>query len=120
MIEATPPYELAKIHLVSALGINADACHIYVGLILFVLAAVVFRKRGVRTWMLIPVIVSAILGEVFDAQHQLNVLGYWEWDKSIHDILNTVLMPVVLYCLLKLRLLTGIDPNPAQSEEALD
>lgn len=120
MIEATPQFESVKIQLVNALGINADACHIYVGLILFVLAAAVFRKRGVRPWMLIPVIVSAILGEILDAKYQIHALGYWEWDKSLRDIVNTVLMPVVLYYLLKLRLLTGMDSNPVPPEEALD
>ena len=112
MIEAPPYFESMKIHLVSSLGINADACHIYIGVLLFMLTAITFRKKGVRSWMLIPVLVAAIGCEVFDAFHQLHALGYWEWHKSARDILNTTLMPMVLYFLLKLRMLTGVETLP--------
>lgn len=112
MIEAPPYFESLKIQIVAALGINADACHIYVGVLIFMLTAIAFRRKGVRLWMLIPVIAAAVMGEVFDAFHQLHALGYWEWHKSLIDIVNTVLMPVVLFLLLKLRVLTGVETLP--------
>ena len=120
MVETVPLFERFKTVLVGAIGIDADGCHIYIGLLLFMSAAIAFRKKGVRAWMLIPVLFSSILGEVFDAFHQMHALGYWEWNKSLMDIFNTNLMPVALYFLLKLRLLTGTEQVTPLSKQALD
>lgn len=101
MIELPSFYEQLKIDIVSYLGINADAVHIYLGLVPFLMIATAFRNRGLHIWMLIPVLLLSLGVEIADASHQLHTLGYIEWHKGFMDLVNTNLSPLVLFFLLR-------------------
>lgn len=42
----------------------------------------------------------------------LRSLGYWRWDASLHDIVNTVAWPAVLTCLARYTRLTRSEKEP--------
>jgi hypothetical protein len=98
-------FQTAKLALVENLGLSRDACHVYVGLILFLVPLLVLPKRRAAglAWML--VLLAALAGEALDRSEDLRLLGYWQWRESIHDLWNTLFWPTVLYLLFRFRLL---------------
>ncbi len=95
--------------IVAASGLDKDALHIYVGVSLYLLSLIVLRpfikKLGARGMMaLIIVTIIALLGEYLDNKPTLikaglNGLSDKEIRASIHDLINTCLLPYVLYFL---------------------
>jgi hypothetical protein len=98
-------FQSAKMALVEHLGVSKDACHIYVGLGVFLLATVVLRTRrgSLIPWLL--VLLVAAVGEFLDRYDDLHQIGYWRWQESAHDLLNTLFWPTVLLVLFRLGLL---------------
>ena len=95
--------------IVAASGLDKDALHIYVGVSLYLLSLIVLRpfikKLGARGMMaLIIVTMIALLGEYLDNKPTLIKAGLKglsdkEIRASIHDLINTCLLPYVLYFL---------------------
>lgn len=93
----TSTFQSIKLSLVSASGLSKDALHIYIGMGVFVLSAVLFRK-SIGSWLPIGfVLLAAILGEALDLRDNLGSLGAWRWKASVHDLINTSFWPVVLF-----------------------
>ncbi len=98
-----------KINVIEITGLAKDALHIYVGVGVYLLCLIVlrpiFKKQGIRASLaLIVVIGIALLGEYFDNRHIIVPKGIWELKgidirASIHDLINTCLLPFVLYAL---------------------
>ena len=88
-----------KLHLVYSTGLSKDALHIYVGLIVFFLSAILFRKPLRAALPLTMVSVAALAGEAVDAWDDIASAGHWQVGASVHDMLNTMFWPVIL-CLL--------------------
>ncbi|KQT31050.1 hypothetical protein [Methylophilus sp. Leaf414] len=97
----TSAIQSIKLAIVAATGLSKDALHIYVGLAVFLVAAIVFRKplRSNVPWFV--VVSVAITGEVLDMRDDIASLGYWRWGASLHDILNTLFWPSVFLLLAK-------------------
>lgn len=99
----------AKLFIIATLGLSKDALHIYVGLSVFLITALVLRKslRSFLPWL--AVLLVALAGESLDAFDDIQSLGHWRWGASIHDIVNTLFWPTVLLCLARFshRLDTG-------------
>lgn len=95
--------------IVAVSGLDKDALHIYVGVSLYLLSLIVLRpfirKLGTRGMMaLIIVTMIALFGEYLDNKPTLikaglNGLSNKEIRASIHDLINTCLLPYVLYFL---------------------
>lgn len=87
--------------------LSKDALHIYVGLIVFLAAAVVLRKplRSIVPWF--AVVAIAIAGEALDMDDDIASLGHWRWGASLHDVLNTLFWPTVLMLLAKFGIFFG-------------
>jgi hypothetical protein len=98
-------YQAAKLGLVSILGLSKDALHVYVGLGVFFLAHLVLRRPLRSLLPLALVLLAAIAGEALDMRDDLATLGYWRWQASLGDILNTLFWPSVVWLLARLRLL---------------
>ncbi|GAB3257627.1 hypothetical protein [Chitinimonas naiadis] len=101
-----------KLAIVSATGLSKDALHIYVGLIVFLVTA---RLRRTSASLLLPwfmVLGVALLGEALDMRDDLASLGHWRWDASLHDIINTLFWPSVLWAVLRFDYLGGRDRKP--------
>jgi hypothetical protein len=103
----TSAVQSIKLAIVAAAGLSKDALHIYVGLAVFLVAAAVLRKplRSSVPWFVVVVI--AVAGEVLDMRDDVASLGYWRWDASLHDIINTLFWPTVLLLLAKFGIFFG-------------
>ena len=101
----TSIYQLTKIHVLSFLNISKDAMHVYIGLSVLLLW-VLFTRKPLRSLKnLIPVILAAMVMEVFDLRDDFSSFGRFRWDASLHDILNTMFWPVVIIFLSRFRLI---------------
>ena len=84
-----------KVTLVDTLGLSRDALHIHVGLILYFLLRVLFRRNSV--WVLAIVFALVLMAEVADIYLIYQSSGVVVWSASLHDILNTMVWPVCIY-----------------------
>ena len=98
-------YQSVKIVVLDVLNLSKDAVHIYIGLTVFFLAVVLWKKGRIVSLCLIPVTAAALAMEALDLYDDWRSLGYPRWQASIHDIINTMLWPVVIVTLVKLRAL---------------
>jgi hypothetical protein len=98
---ATSTFQAAKLEMVSTLGLSKDALHIYVGLLVFFAAAALLRRQLRSATPLAMVLVVACVGEIFDARGDISDLGYWRAGASMHDIVNTMFWPAVLFALAR-------------------
>ncbi len=90
-----------KLTIVAATELSRDALHIYVGLGVFLVAAIVLRKTLRSAIPLLVVFVVAISGELFDMRDDMVNFGHWRWGASLHDLINTLFWPAVLLLLAR-------------------
>ncbi len=98
-----------KINVIEITGLEKDALHIYVGVGVYLLCLIVlrpiFKKQGIRASLALMVVIGiALLGEYFDNRHIIVPKGIWglkgiDIKASLHDFINTCLLPFVLYAL---------------------
>lgn len=93
-------------------GLDRDALHIYVALLVQIGAALLVRKR-VSHWLpWIAVLAFAVGNEWLDTYGD-GLAEQWELDASLHDLWNTLLLPTLLLLFVRFapRVFT---PPPAQ------
>ena len=90
-----------KLDVVAFVGLSKDALHVYVGLIVFLIAAAIARQGLRSTGAVIAVLVVAVLGEIFDIRDNLTRFGVWRLGASVHDIVNTLFWPTALWLLAR-------------------
>lgn len=95
-----------KMIIISATGLQKDALHIYVGVSVYLICLFISRpilntqsKRQV--FALGMTTIAAILGEVFDTYLNIKASEGIKVGASIHDLINTCLLPYVLYALTR-------------------
>lgn len=94
-------FQETKLWLVTSLGMPRDALHIYVGLIVFLGFAALFRLP-LRDWRpLGAALFVALAGEVWDLIDQNRAGRPFYWARSWHDLWNTLLWPLVLHALAR-------------------
>ena len=91
-------YQLFKLWWLAVLPLTKDAIHIYIGFVLLLLALIFFRRRLSSYQALIPGLLVSLAMEVFDLRDRYS-LG-----ASVHDIINTNLLPFVLVTLARLQI----------------
>jgi hypothetical protein len=103
----TSTVQALKLAIVSATGLDKDALHIYVGLVVFFTVAALFKRplRSQVPWLV--VLAVAIVGEFFDMRDDIASLGHWRWKASLHDIVNTQFWPAVIMLLARFSGLFG-------------
>lgn len=87
----------AKHSLGEQLGASEALMHVHVGLIIFVLTALLMRRRMASTWPLAAVAMLAVLNEVVDYVGP----SPSSLSQSAADFINTVLWPAVLFLLAR-------------------
>ncbi|MCR2833664.1 hypothetical protein [Parerythrobacter lacustris] len=113
-----------KLVAVDLTGLAKDALHIYVALIVYAASCIMF---GWKTWQwrtLVPVLLVALANEVNDILFNLEIeKNPYIWS-SVHDMVNTMMLPVLLLALSRW---TGIFARPlaepadaGESEESGD
>ncbi|MCS4285302.1 hypothetical protein M2396_003603 [Pseudomonas sp. BIGb0278] len=84
-----------KLAIVAATGLSKDALHIYVGMAIYLTLIVGIRRlRPYLGWL--AVLIIACAGEWIDRRDDIGSFGYWRWQASAHDLLNTLFWPTVL------------------------
>jgi hypothetical protein len=98
-------YQAAKLVLVSALGVSKDALHVHVGLGVYFVVAILLRRPLSSLVPLAAVLLTALVGEALDLRDDVRSLGYWRWQASLGDVLNTTFWPFVIWLLARVRML---------------
>lgn len=109
-------FQEVKTLIVDHVGLAKDALHVYVALIVFLLACRVCRwpASSVKPWLV--VLVVALLGEALDLRHSM-ANGYTiRFDYHWTDLWNTMLVPTVL--VLVARYTNVFERNPATSADS--
>jgi hypothetical protein len=91
-------YQLFKLWWLAVLPLTKDAIHVYIGFVLLLVALIVFRRRLSSYQALIPGLLVSLLLEYFDLRDGYSV------GASVHDIINTNLLPFVLVTLARLQI----------------
>ncbi|HEY7809270.1 MAG TPA: hypothetical protein VIA98_02695 [Allosphingosinicella sp.] len=94
-------FQVAKLELVGALGLAKDALHIYVGLGVFLLAAMLSRRPLKSLVPIGAVVLVALAGEAWDLFDTVEAGQRIRWDKSWHDLWNTIFWPAALFLLAR-------------------
>lgn len=90
-------YSAAKRALGDALQVSDDLLHVHVGLAIFVVTALLLRRRISLAWPLAAVAVLAALNEAIDYFGSTPAPPL----RVATDVLNTVLWPLVLFLLVR-------------------
>lgn len=102
---STSFYQNFKLHFLSLVHLSKDAVHIYIGLFVFFIYILLFRKSLSSLKGLVPVLLLAIAMEVLDLRDDFHSLGHFRWGASFHDTINTLFWPFVIVLLFKLKLI---------------
>ncbi len=96
-----------KLNVVETTGLAKDALHIYVGVGVYLFCLLVLRpiikNQNTRAIIALVVVISvALAGEYLDNRHIILPKGYLalkstDIKASIHDLINTCLLPFVLF-----------------------
>lgn len=102
-------FQASKLLLESVTGLSKDALHVYVGLAAFFVASIAFRKPLSSGLPVVVVTTVAVVGEMLDMRDDLGSLGYWRWQASLRDGINTTFWPFAIWLLFRLGALHGRD-----------
>ena len=97
----TATFQTVKLAIVSATSLSKDALHVHVGLGIFLLVCLLWRRPLDSPWAMLAALAAALLGEAIDMRHDLASFGHWRWKASVHDIVNTAFWPFVLFGLAR-------------------
>lgn len=100
-----------KINVIEVTGLAKDALHIYVGVGAYLLCLIVLRpiikSQGIRSFIALIIVTGiALLGEYLDNRNTIEASGLTGLSRdqiiaSIRDLINTCLLPYVLFALNK-------------------
>ena len=90
-----------KLWLVQLAGLPKDALHIYAGLAVFLLTALLLRRPLKSRLPILAVIVAALAGEAWDMLDTHAAGRAIVWPSHWHDLWNTSLAPVILFLLAR-------------------
>src|SRR6476660_2125598 len=112
-MEHSSTIQTIKLFLVTLTGLSKDALHVHVGMGAMFGSAMFFRweLRSLLPWLM--VLAAAVCGEMLDMYDDLISPGYWRWDMSVHDIVNTLFWPTILLLLAR----AGVWARETQSRD---
>ncbi|WP_336040279.1 hypothetical protein [Acinetobacter calcoaceticus] len=96
-----------KIYIVNLTDLARDALHIYAGLAVFFIVAFFHHRQLKSSWAIWATIIIAIGAELFDARDDLINYGYWRVGARVHDIINTVFWPFIIWLMVRFKILKG-------------
>jgi uncharacterized membrane protein YqgA involved in biofilm formation len=96
---AMSTFQSIKHEIVHFASLSKDALHIYVGIAVFLLAAAMVKKGARSAVPLLAVFAVALLGEMLDFRDEIRRYGHLLVRASLHDILNTMFWPFMLWLL---------------------
>ncbi|MGM8886717.1 hypothetical protein ACS8FD_12325 [Psychrobacter sp. 1U2] len=113
-----------KLNIIDMTGLAKDALHIYVGVGLYLLSLFILRpiikSQNIRAFLALLVVISvALLGEYFDNRHIILPKGILalkgiDIKASLHDLINTCLLPFLLFALNKWTTIFQVSNSPSK------
>lgn len=97
MNEFVTRYGDAKRQIGEYFGASEALIHVHAGMIIFVAAALLLRRRMASPWPMLVVAVLAISNEVIDTFGPTPA----SWTETLVDALNTSLWPLILFLLAR-------------------
>ena len=94
-------YQSIKQTVLNISGLSKDAIHMYIGMVVFSVWVVLFKKAVRSFKSLLPVIAVALLMESIDMWDNFHTLGRLRLLASLHDLLNTTFWPFMMVLLFK-------------------
>ena len=92
-----------KLLLLDAVPLSRDGFHIYLGIVMYLGACLVFRRPLSNIWMLLAPLLVAVLLEGADLAADIETYGYMRWHASLKDITNTILAPLAIFTVTRYR-----------------
>ena len=92
-------------------GLSADALHVHVSILLYLLFALATRRRLYHWMPWVLVLLIECINEFIDLNQPAGSLES-NWPASQHDILNTMFLPTVLLVMLRWRNQSFLRPDP--------
>jgi hypothetical protein len=89
-------YQLFKLWVLAVIPLTKDAVHVYVGFVGLLAGLILFRRRLSSYQALVPGFLVSLAMEIFDLRDGYTVAA------SVHDLVNTNLLPFVLVTLARL------------------
>ncbi|AXY55687.1 hypothetical protein CDG60_03210 [Acinetobacter chinensis] len=86
-----------KIYIVNFTDLARDALHIYAGLAVYLIVALLHKRQLKSHFAIWAVVLVAVGCELFDARDDLINHGYWRVGASLHDIVNTLFWPLIIW-----------------------
>lgn len=100
-------FQELKIYIVNFTDLARDALHIYAGLLVFFIVAFCHHRQLKSKFAIWAVILIAVGCELFDARDDLINHGYWRVGASMHDIINTIFWPLVIWLMARFKVWKG-------------
>ena len=94
-------YQKLKPVINELLGLSNDAIHMHIGVAVFVITILITKKKLNHWNLLIPVFIISIMLECLDLFDDWRFEGTFHIARSLHDIINTNLIPLVLVWLAR-------------------
>ena len=107
-----------KDNIVAYTGLERDALHIYAAVLIQIAAAFLFRKTlaSVTPWLL--ALVCEVGNELLDAYND-GIVEAWEVQGGLHDLWNTMLIPIGLFLIARLAP-HRLAPRGSAAEDAVE
>lgn len=91
----------AKLLVMQFTGLEKDALHVYIGLMVFFGSALLFRWRVGGAGPLLVAALFAVGGELWDIRDNVRAGMPMLWAGHMHDVWNTLFWPVVISLLAR-------------------
>ncbi len=98
-----PGYTHFKDFIVLVSHLSKDALHIHLGFICLLASIALLRKSLTSYYVLLPGLVVSCVIEVLDLLEAYSSFARVAWKPSLHDLVNTNLIPFLLVTLARWR-----------------
>ena len=100
-----------KLEIGRLVGLDKDALHIYAGLLIQAIAALLLRRSFAAKLPWLCVLAAILINEWLDLHAEIWPDRWQQYRASIHDIINTMALPTVLFIVRYQRLNMQKQPN---------
>lgn len=102
LVDVATQWGVWKERLMDDFAVSADALHVHVSVLLFVLSALLLRRRLSSAWPWLVTLLIELCNEWIDL-HQKVGSPESNWPASWHDIKNTMIAPTLILIVANLQ-----------------
>ena len=110
------PYQQLKNQILSVVGLSKDSVHLYIGIGCFLVSILVLRFAPTAYKSLLLGFLVSLAMEAMDLRDNVRYRETTRALASLHDLVNTNLLPYLIVVALRLRL--GAPPKKAKRAKA--